>query len=79
MAEKEKPKLEVTILDEREIVTYPKIGEEARTTVLTYRFGDIPPRTLFIPKEEDTPTKRAALIRQDIDKALAFKPKKIKV
>ena len=77
--EEERPKLEVLILHEQEIVTYPKIGEKAHTTVLTYRYGELAPRTLFIPKEEDTPEKRAALIRQDIDKALAFKPKIIKV
>ena len=78
MAEEPK-KLEVTITDERTITTYPKLGEAAETVVLTYRHGDLPPRTVFIPKKEDTPENRAKIIREDIEKALAFKPEKITV
>lgn len=78
MPEKPEP-LEIVILDEREIVTYPKIGEEARTIILTYRYADLPPRTLFIPKEEYTPERRAELIRIDVEKAKAFKPTTLRV
>jgi len=76
---KPEEKLEIIILDEREIVTYPKIGEEAHTIVLTYRHGDLAPRTLFIPKAEYTPEKRAELIRADIEKAKAFKPSTLRI
>jgi len=74
-----KDKLEVTILDEREITTHPKMGETAVTVVLTYSYAYMAPRSLFIPKEEDTPENRAKLIREDIEKAKAAKPKKLMV
>lgn len=79
LAAENKGKLEVTILDEREITTHPKLGETAITTVLTYSYADLAPRSLFIPKEEDTPENRAKLIREDIEKAKAAKPKKLMV
>jgi len=72
-------KLEVTILDEREITTHPKLGVKAVTTVLIYSYADFAPRSLFIPKEEDTPENRAKLIREDIEKAKAARPKKLMV
>lgn len=74
-----KDKLEVTILDEREITTHPKLGEVAVTTVLTYSYADLAPRALFIPKADDTPENRVKLIRADIEKAKAARPKKLMV
>ena len=79
MAAEKPEKLEVTILDEREITTHPKLGETAVTVVLTYSYADMAPRSLFIPKEEDTPENRAKLIREDIEKAKAAKPKTLMV
>lgn len=79
MATENEGKLEVSILDEREIKTHPKLGETAVTVVLTYSHAGYAPRSLFIPKAEDTPENRAKLIREDIEKAKAAKPKKLMV
>jgi len=79
LAAENENKLEVTILDEREITTHPKLGETAVTVVLTYSYADMAPRSLFIPKTEDTPENRSKLIREDIEKAKAAKPKTLTV
>ena len=71
--------LEVRILDEKVIVTAPKLGVEARTTALTFAAPGLPPLTVWIPEEEDTPEGRAAAIRAKIQAALATEKKTLKV
>ena len=79
MAAEKPEKLEVKIIDEREITTHPKLGETVATVALTYTYAGLAPRTIFIPKAEDSPEKRAELIREDIEKAKAAKPKTLMV
>jgi hypothetical protein len=76
---KAKEPVEVEILDVREVVTYPAPGKPFITHLVTYRYADQPPRTVFIPAVEDTPENRARFIREDIEKAKAFKPEKLRV
>lgn len=76
---KPKERLEVEILDVRPITTYPTPGEAFVTHIITYRYGDMPPRTVFIPAKEDTPQNRAKIIRADIEEAQKFKPEKLTV
>jgi hypothetical protein len=54
-------------------------GKPFVTHIVTYRFGDMAPRTVFIPASEDTPEGRAKAIREDIEKAASFKPGKLTV
>lgn len=76
MAEAE---IEVRIIDERVIVTAPKIGVEARTVALTFQAPGLPPLTVWIPEEEDTPEVRKSRIRSKIQAALAVPTKTLKV
>ena len=76
---KAKEPVEVEITDVRDTVTYPTPGKALVTHIVTYRHGDMPPRSVFIPAEEDTPENRAKIIREDIEKAKAFKPEKLTV
>lgn len=76
---RERGKIEVEILDVREVVTYRAPNMPFYTHIITYRAGDLPPRTVFIPASEDTPENRARIIREDIEKAQAFKPQRITV
>jgi len=71
--------IEVRIIRERVVTTSPKIGVEARTTALTFQAPGLPPLTVWIPEEEDTPEGRAAAIRSKIQAALATKTKTMKV
>jgi len=71
--------IEVRIIRERVITTSPKIGEEARTTAITFQAPGLPPLTVWIPEEEDTPEGRTAAIRAKIQAALAMKTKTLKV
>jgi len=72
-------KLEVEILSVRPIVTYPKLGEKAVTHIVTYVYGDLAPRSIWIPEAEDIPEERAKRIREDIKAATEFKPEKMTV
>ena len=76
---KPKEKLEVEILDVRDVTTYPTPGQAFVTHIVTYRHGDMPPHTIFIRAEEDTPENRAKIIREDIEKTRAFKPARMTV
>ena len=76
---KPKEPVEVEILDVRDVTTYPTPDKAFITHIVTYRYADMPPRSVFIPSEEDTPENRAKIIREDIEKAMAFKPEKLTV
>ena len=71
--------IEVRIIRERVVTTTPKLGEEARTMVVTFVAPGLPPLTVWIPEEEDTPEARAAAIRSKIQAALATEKKTLKV
>jgi len=55
------------------------MDKKVETVGITYRYGDLPPRTVWIPKDKDTPEERARRIKEDIAQALAFKPSEIPV
>lgn len=64
-------KLEVSILDVKEITTYKAPDKPVKQHIVTYRYLDRAPRSLFILEEEDTTENRAKLIRADIKAAEA--------
>jgi len=71
--------LEVRILEVREVPTPTTDEKEALEIWLTYRYGDLPPRLVRIPKAEDTAEERKKRIRADLQKALAAAPEVMKV
>lgn len=71
--------IEVRILDERVITTSPKLGEEARTTAVTFAAPGLPPLTVWLTEEEDTPEGRAAAIRAKIQAVTSVEKKTLKV
>ena len=71
------PKREVTILDDREIVTYPKINIPVKQHIVTYQADPYPPRVIFIPSSEYSPEALAKAIRADIAEIERAKPKTI--
>lgn len=58
--------IEVEILDEWEVVTYPVPSERRVTVAVLFQAPGLPPLTVWVPKEEDTPEHRAAVIRAKI-------------
>ena len=71
--------IEVRIIRERVVTTAPKLGVEARTVAVTFVSPGLPPLTVWIPEEEDTPEARAAIIRAKIQAALSTGKKTMKV
>jgi len=71
--------LEVEIVRETVIATRPGLDQEARTVALTFRYGRLPPLTVWIPEEEDTPEVRSSRIRAKLQEYLQRRPRKIKV
>jgi len=69
----------VNIMAEREITTYPKLGQAAQTVAVTYSTLDLAPRTLWIPKDEYTEEERDRRIKQDIERRRTRIPKTITV
>jgi hypothetical protein len=53
------------VIDERITVTYPKLETPAYTAVVTYRYTDPVPRTLFLPLSDVAPGKEADLNKQN--------------
>jgi len=71
--------IEVRIIRERVVTTSPRLGEVARTTAITFVAPGLPPLTVWIPEEKDTPEVRAATIRAKIQAALSTEKKTLKV
>ena len=59
------------VIRRKDILTYPKVGEEAYSVAVTYIAGDLPPHTLFIPKPEWSADKERELILKDIERRKA--------
>ena len=76
---KEEPKYEVEILDRTEVTTFPKLREPFVSVIVTYVTPNLPPSTITIPKAEYSKELEAKLIREDIERRLAFKAEVIKV
>jgi len=75
----EKPEYDVTVIARDDVKTYPKIGVEVETRLVTYVAAGLPPNTLSIPREKWTPELEKKLIREDIEKRLPVKPESYKV
>ena len=75
----EKPEYDVTVIARDDVKTYPKIGEEVETRLVTYVAAGLVPNTISIPKEKWTPELEKKLIREDIEKRLPIKPETFKV
>jgi len=61
-----------------EIPTYPTPEKEVIKVVVEYWSEDLPPRVIFIPKEE-FPDKLAEYIRKDIEKRKAAEEKELEL
>lgn len=78
-------KAEVTVIDERILVTYPAVDKPAYTAVVTYKYTDPVPRTLFLLLSDVAKGREAELFKQINDKKgdlykayLQYRAKKIK-
>ena len=78
MAE-ERVKEKVTVVSRREITTYPKLRTPAVQVVVMYSTADLPPSSLFIPKEEWSEEKERELIKEDIKKRREEKPETFEI
>jgi len=74
-----KPKTEVTILDRREITTYPKLKQPLVQLAITYAAAKLPPRTIFIEKAKWSKEAEVAAIKKDMDEQAKTKPETIEV
>lgn len=72
-------KLEVEILERRELPLPTVDGKERKEIWITYRFGTLPPGLLRLSAEGLTEEKELAAIRADIQRRTAQQPKKVKV
>lgn len=78
-------KHEVTVIDERIVTTYPAVDKPAYTAIVTYKYTDPVPRTLFLPLSDVAKGREAELNKQINDKKgdlykayLQYRSKKIK-
>jgi len=46
-------------------------GGEPGQVAITYSTPDVPPRTVFVDKEKDTPQERQRVIKEDLEAARA--------
>jgi len=72
--EKTPEKVEITILDRSEIITYPTLEKEVKVMSVTFSAPGIPPLTVRIPKEEYSKEREDEEIRKAIQEYKAVKP-----
>lgn len=63
--------LEIKILDEREIVHFPRPGHPQVMHAVTYQVGQGVPRVVYIPQAEMSDQRLRDEIRADLEKAPA--------
>jgi len=72
-------KLEIQILERREL-PIPSIEGEPRVELwITYRYGKLPPGLIRVPKEKWSKEEEAKLIRVDIQARLAARPEVVRI
>jgi len=76
---KDQPKREITILDDREIVTFPKVNVPVKQHVVTYQAENYPPRVIFILSVDYSPEALAKAIRADLAELERARPKTITI
>ena len=64
----------VTILRRTDLPTYPTPDKVVIITAITYQADMLPPRTIYIDKEEWTPDIEKDRIKEDIEKVKAEVP-----
>jgi len=84
MAEEKKEEVkelgeEVEILSREEIVTFPKLKQPKVFVAVIYATKDLPPATIWIPKEQYSLEKEREMIREDIKRRKSFTPEVYKV
>ncbi len=57
-----------------EVVGSPQGEGEIGQIAITYSTPDVPPRTVFVDKEKDTPQERQRVIKEDLEAARAARP-----
>ena len=70
MGEKEEKegKVEYEVIRRRKIKVMPSLEEEAFVVAVTYRYGDLPPRTVFIDERRYSTCVEHKAIVEDIKK-----------
>jgi len=71
-------RLEVQILERREIPLPSLEGEPKSEMWITYRYGTLPPGLIRIPKEKWTKEEEARAIKADIQARLQAKPEVVR-
>ena len=69
----------VSILRRTDLPTYPTPGEVVIIRAITYQADMMPPRTIYIDKEEWTEDVEKERIREDIEKVKAEVPETYEV
>lgn len=79
LSKKVKEEYDVTVLSRREIVVFPKVGEELKQLMITYIAAGLPPATITIDKEKWTIEGEKRYIKEEIKRRLQEKPEKYRV
>ena len=69
----------ITILRRTDLPTYPTPTEVVIVRAITYQADMMPPRTIYIDKEEWTPEREKELVAADIEAAKAEAPETYEV
>ncbi len=69
----------ITILRRTDLPTYPTPTEVVIVRAITYQADMMPPRTIYIDKEEWTPEREKELIAADIEVAKAAAPETFEI
>ena len=64
----------VRIISVTDVVPGDPGGGEAGQVAITYSTPDVPPRTVFVEKEKDTPQERQRVIKEDLEAVRAGRP-----
>jgi len=70
---------DVEILDEWKIKVSPRLGEVVEHTMVLFRYGDLPPDTVMIPKPDPTDREIWEAIKARVQELMAKKPRRLKV
>lgn len=62
---------QVLIRSVEELVDVDEAGDPRDVVAITYATAAVPPRTVFIDKEKDTPQERQRVIKEDLEAARA--------
>jgi len=72
-------KLEIQILERRELPIPSVEGEPKVELWITYRYANLPPGLIRVPKEKWSKEEEARLIKSDIQARIAAKPEVVRI